>query len=611
MNMMIILAGLVILGAASQWLAWRIKLPAIIFLLGIGIIAGPVTDLIQPDTLFGPLLFPGISLAVAVILFEGALNLRLRELGGLGPVIRRMVSLGTISSWLILAVATHWITGFEWPVAILFGAVVVVSGPTVIGPILRAARPNVRITNVLMWESILIDPIGALLAVLVFEAVVAHHGSSGLSSAALVFLRIIGVGLLLGILGGQCFGWLLRNRAIPDYLHGVVALGSVFIIFATANQLAPESGLLAVTLMGVWIANMRAVPLENVLNFKESLSILLISILFILLAARLNLAALGDVIVSGILLMLVIQFIAQPIKVLLAYDSKELNWRERLMTAWIAPRGIVAAAGAPVYAAQLQDLGYKNASLFVPLTFALIIVTVLLASFTARPLAQLLGVSEKDPRGILIIGANNFAIAVSKKLKDWGYRPLLIDDEYRQIQAARMAGLETFLGSPVSEAADRQLNLIGFGYLLALSTDPARNLIASLRYNPEFGHRAVFTLSDGSGNKSSPRNRTARQHRRHHLFNDQATADALLSKMENGWTLKTTKLTEQFDWAQYGQQFINGYIPLFMLTNEEKLEIINSDMDEIKAQPGDQILSLIAPETESPTTENATPGFLP
>ncbi|MBU2740057.1 cation:proton antiporter domain-containing protein, partial [Acidithiobacillus concretivorus] len=174
--------------------------PAILFLLVIGIVAGPISGWIDPDKLFGPLLFPGISLAVAVILFEGALNLRLKELGGLASVIRRMVSLGTISSWLILAVATHWIADFSWSMAILFGAVVVVSGPTVIGPVLRAARPNVRISNILMWESILIDPIGALLAVLVFEAIIAHHGSTGLNSAVEVFLKMLGAGVVLGFL---------------------------------------------------------------------------------------------------------------------------------------------------------------------------------------------------------------------------------------------------------------------------------------------------------------------------------------------------------------------------------------------------------------------------
>ena len=300
MSVMLILAALVILAAASQWLAWRWKLPAILLLLIIGILIGPVLGLLEPDKLFGPLLFPAISLAVAVILFEGSLSLDIRELGNLGRVVRRMVSIGALSNWLILAVATRWITGFPWSMAILFGAVIVVSGPTVIGPVLRAARPNDKIRNVLLWESILIDPIGALLAVLVFAGVIAHQGNTGLWTAVTLFFSMLILGLGLGCGAGYGLGRLLRNRAIPDYLHGIVALGAVFIVFAIANSLVHESGLLAVTVMGIWLANMRDVPREHILNFKESLSILLISLLFLLLAARLQLRALAEVLFLGI-----------------------------------------------------------------------------------------------------------------------------------------------------------------------------------------------------------------------------------------------------------------------------------------------------------------------
>ncbi len=607
MDTLVVLAGLIIIGAACQWLAWRLKLPAILFLLGSGILFGPILGWVHPDQTFASLLFPGISLAVAVILFEGALNLRLSELGGLAPVVRRMVSLGTLSSWLILALATHWLMGFVWSVSILFGAVVVVSGPTVIGPILRAARPNPKVSNVLLWESILIDPIGALLAVLVFEAVLAHHGASGLRSALWIFCKIVAAGILLGSLGGQTLGWLLKARWIPDYLQSVVTLGSVFLIFVLANELAPESGLLAVTLMGIWLANLRDVPLENILNFKESLSLLLISILFLLLSARLDLPALEHVILPALGLLLVIQFLAQPIKVLLAYD-RELNWRERLLTAWIAPRGIVAAAGAPVYAQQLHNLGYTQADYFVPLTFALIIVTVLLASFTARPLARILGVSEREPHGILIVGANHFAIAIAQRLRDWGFRPLLIDDEFRQIQNARMAGLDTFLGSPVSEAADRKLDLIGYGYLLALSADPARNLIATLRYEPEFGHRYVFSLPDDSTKQTNPRRRIAQRHQRQHLFRENSTAQWLLEKMEQGWQIKSTILTDKFTWMDYQRQFDQGFLPLFLLDSKGKLQIITSKQSELHPNPGDQILALVAPPSKEKTEQSSPPS---
>ncbi len=596
MDVMLILAALIILGAASQWLAWRLKLPAILFLLGLGILSGPVLGILHPGKLFGALLFPGVSLAVAVILFEGALNLKLKELGKLGRVVRRIVGLGAISSWLILAVATHWITGFRWPMSVLFGAVIVVSGPTVIGPILRAARPNERIRNVLQWEGILLDPIGALLSVLVFEGIVSRHGGSALSSTVEIFLRAIATGFVTGFTGGYGLGWLLRKRAIPDYLHGVVALGTVFMVFAAANSVAVDSGLLAVTLMGIWLANMQDVPLDNILNFKESLSILLISLLFLLLAARLQLEALEEVLPWGLAIFLAIQLVAQPVKVLLASDGREMNWRERFLTAWVAPRGIVAAAGAPIYAIQLEAHGYPQASLFVPLTFAVILLTVLSASFSTRPLALLLGVAETSPRGVLIIGANPFAIAVADKLQKWGFHPLLINDDFRQLQQARMLGIRTFFGSPVSEAADRKLGLDGFGYLLALSSDPARNLIATLRYAPEFGYRAVYTLSDGSHREKSARLRIARRHRQNSLFSAGATAAELLARIDKGWTVKITSITPQFTWEDYRRQFSGtGFLPLFVLREEKLLAFVSGiQAEETIPVPGDKVMSLVA-----------------
>jgi NhaP-type Na+/H+ or K+/H+ antiporter len=605
MSVLLIMATLVILAAASQWLAWRLKLPAILLLLVIGILIGPVFGLLQPNKLFGPLLFPGISLAVAVILFEGSLSLKFSELGKLGHVVRRMVSIGTLSSWLIFAVATHWITGFIWPVSILFGAVIVVSGPTVIAPILRAARPNAQVRNVLLWESILIDPIGALLAVLVFSGVIANHGNSGLWTAVELFFGTVAIGLGLGCGAGFGVGWLLSQRAISDYPHGIVALGTVFMVFAAANSLVAESGLLAVTIMGIWLANMREVPTEHILNFKESLSILLISLLFLLLAARLQLSALVDVLPWGLALYLVIQMVAQPLKLLLAYDRHEaLNWRERALSAWIAPRGIVAAAGAPVYADKLASLGYPDVQFFVPLTFAVIIITVLSASFTTRPLARLLRVAETAPRGVLIIGANPFAIGVAEQLQQWDFQPLLVDDDFQQIRAARMRGLATFFGSPVSEAADREIDLVGFGYLLALSTDDDRNLIAGLRYTPEFGHNAVFSLADGSHHEKSARRRMARRHRKLLLFAPEATAEHLLERLDAGWSLKITKLSEQFGWEQYRQQFAElGFLPLFLLRGKRLLPFVASlPEDSIVPAAGDQIMALIGPgkgETDS------------
>lgn len=590
-----LIAGLVFLSLLSQWLAWRVKLPAILFLLVLGILLGPILGWLRPDKIFGPLLFPSISLGVAIILFEGALSLRLSELRGLGTVIQRLLSLGVFSTWAIISVATHWLAHFPWPMAILFGAVTVVSGPTVIAPILRSVRPNAKIAKVLRWESILIDPIGVLLSVIVFEALVAHSvATASLGAAGLSFLRIVAVGVALGVAGGFTLGWILRRRVVPDYLHPLLVLAGVLMIFALADALAKDSGLLAVTLIGMVLANMRDVPLDNILDFKKSLSILLISLLFIILAARLNLAEIREVLGPGLGLLVVIQILSQPIKVALASWGSELNWRERVLVAWIAPRGIVAAATAAVLGQTLQAVHYPHAALFVPLTFAVIIASVLLPSLTARPLARLLHVDEKEPQSILIIGANPVAQAIAKALDQAGFACLLLDNDFAQIRTARAAGIDTFYAHPVSVQADRHLDLLDFGYMLGLAEDHALNIIASMRYKPEFGLDHVFILTDESAIAGRDRQQVAAPYRGRYLFGGDATYARLWQLLDNGWQIHTTLLSESFSWEAYQEKHRSGFLPLFVITEEHILRVIHAG-ETIAPASSDHILALIAP----------------
>lgn len=591
-----LVASLVFIGLFSQWLAWRVKLPAILFLLILGILLGPILGWLRPDEVFGSLLFPAISLGVAIILFEGALSLRLSELRGLGTVIQRLLSLGVFSTWAIICVATHWLAHFPWPMAILFGAVTVVSGPTVIAPILRSVRPNANIAKVLRWESILIDPIGALLSVIVFEALVAHSAATvSLGEAGLSFLRIVAVGIALGVAGGLTLGRILRRRVVPDYLHPLLVLAGVLMIFALADALAKDSGLLAVTLIGMVLANMRDVPLDNILDFKKSLSILLISLLFIILAARLHLTEIRAVLGPGLSLLVVIQIVSQPIKVALASWGSELNWRERILVAWIAPRGIVAAATAAVLGQTLQAIRYPHAALFVPLTFAVIIASVLLPSLTARPLAKLLNVDEKEPQSILIIGANPVARAIAKALDQAGFACLLLDNDYTQIRAARAARINTFYAHPVSVQADRHLDLLDFGYMLGLAEDHALNIIASMRYKPEFGLDHVFILTDKSAMTGSDRQQVAAPYRGRYLFDGEVTYARLSQLLESGWRIQTTLLNDDLSWDAYQEQHNRqGFLPLFVVTAEHGLHVLQAG-ETIAPASGDRILALTAP----------------
>lgn len=562
------LAAIGVCGIACQWLAWRMQLPAILFLLLAGILAGPQLGWLDPDALFGPLLFPVVSLAVAVILFEGSLTLRLEDIRGLETVVRRLVSTGLLTTWVVTALAASVLMGFPWELAFLFGALVVVTGPTVIVPMLRTVRPSARVAEVLRWEGIVIDPIGALLAVLVYEFLVARGETDALGHTLGIFGLILAAGLAAGALAGQALGWLLRGHWLPDYLRSVMTLVTVCAVFALANLVQAESGLLAVTVMGLWLANMKRVPLEDVLGFKESLSVLLISVLFIVLAARLRFEQLELLGWSALWVFVVVQFVARPLKVAVATAGSSLSWRERALLAWIAPRGIIAAAVSALFAPRLQQIGFGEAELLVPLTFVVIVGTVVLQSATARSLARLLNVAEPAPKGLLLVGANPVARAVGAALKEAGFRVLLADSYWEHIGAAQRAGLDVYFGSPVSEEADRQLDLVGIGRLLALSSRPDLNRLALLRYRPEFGRAAVYRLSHAP----TPAGQAAEPSGVHDqiLFSTEATYAKLAGMLSKGAQVKAVALGTDSSWSSFVQANPRA-LPLFAVDDRGRL----------------------------------------
>lgn len=589
------------LGIASQWLAWRVKLPAILFLLIAGILVGPVTGLLDPDALFGPLLFPIISLAVAVILFEGSLTLKLEEIRGLERVVRNLVSFGMIISGFTTAAAAHWLFGFDWQLSALFGAMMTVTGPTVIIPMLRTVRPTQAIAKTLRWEGIVIDPIGALLSVLVFEFIVSSQSGEALGHVLMVFGLIIGTGLAFGIVAGHALGLLLRNHLIPEYLHNVFTLAVVFGVFATANALEPESGLLAVTVMGMWLTNMKHVPVEAILDFKESLSVFFISGLFIILAARLQLGELVLMSWGALGVLAVLQFIARPLKVALATAGSSLNWRERALLAWIGPRGIIAAAISALFAERLQDHGFEQAHLLVPLTFFIIIGTVVIQSVTARPLAKVLGVAEPEPRGVLIVGANPVARAIAKALMNQGIPVILADSNWDNVSAARMLGLATYHGNPVSEHADRHLDLVGIGHLLGLSPQTSLNVLAARYYSREFGERNIYTLSVSLEDEAREKKHgVAEEFQGRPLFGKDVSFRKLASLLKQGAEIRATRLTDKFSFDDWLRTAGNQAIPLFAITPRGNLRIFSADT-EFKPVSGSTLLALYPPEPKKET----------
>lgn len=576
---------------ACQWLAWRVKLPAILFLLASGVLLGPVLQLLDPDALFGDLLFPLISLSVAIILFEGSLTLNFQEISAQKDVVRRLVMWGAAITWLVVAVATHYLFKVSWELSVLFGALTVVTGPTVIVPMLRTVRPTANVANILRWEGILIDPIGALLVVVVFEFVASQSQATGIAQGLFTFFHIIVVGSLFGLTGGYFLGFVLRKRWIPDYLLNLATLSLLFAVFSFAEFLAHESGLAAVTLMGMWLANQKDIRIQEILNFKENLTVVLISGLFILLAARLTVESIVALGWTPLILLAVIQFVARPLSVWVSTLGSTLSWREKSLLSWIAPRGIVAAAVSALFAIRLQAAGEPDARILVPLTFMVIVGTVVLQSATARLVARALKVAEPAPKGFLVVGANIVARAIARALNEHDFRALLTDSNWENIRAARMEGLETFYGNPVSGYADQHLDLVGIGKLLALSPLRGLNAVAGMRYQSEFGEQNIYTLLTSTEAHIPEKHQLASEQRGYVLFSPNLTYSKFASLLSQGAEIGSTKLSDEFTYEDFLATKGAVAIPLFAISPRGRLQVFVAD-GSMQPEPGWTLISL-------------------
>ena len=590
---MSVLAGIGFLALIAQTVAWWLRLPAILFLLLSGILVGPVLGMLDPDALFGELLFPVVSLAVAVILFEGALTLRFSELTEVGSTVTSLVTVGALITWGVTSVAAHYLIGFDLKLAFLFGALVVVTGPTVIVPMLRTVRPNSRISRVLRWEGIVIDPLGALLAVLAFDVYISAVNGDTYGHVALVFGEIALVGVVLGIASGFALGWLLRQHLIPEYLRSVMTLLLVFVVFAISEAIAHESGLLAVTLFGITLTNLKGVEIEDILDFKESLSVLLISGLFILLAARIDVSAILTVGMPALYLLLVIMLVARPLSVFVSALGSSLTWQERTLIAWIGPRGIVCAAVAALFALRLEAEGVSEATLMVPLAFMVIIGTVVIQSITAKPLAHYLGVRDPAPSGVLIVGAGTVARAIARALADQDVKVLVTDSDYGNIREARMEQLEVYFGNPVSEHADRHLDLSGIGRVFSMSGRPYFDALASVTFGPIFGPKSTYELAISATAELTHKHQISSRYRGSQLFGERLNYSQLAGQLRQGAQIKTTTLTDTFgyqDWFESNP----GATPLFAFDTDGRLQVI---ADDAQIAPGWRLTGLVPNES--------------
>ena len=602
-----ILASIGVISLFCQWLAWRVRMPAILFLLIGGIVAGPVTGFLQPEAVFDDLLFPLISLAVAIILFEGSLTLRAEEIRSHGKMVRNLIPVGSIVTCTIGTLAARWLLEVPWEVALLFGAISVVTGPTVIAPLLRAVRPTSSIANILRWEGIIIDPVGALLAVLVFEGIVSWGQGNVFGHSAWIFGKTVMVGLLIGAAAGYLNGLALRKHWLPQYLHNAGTLTFMLGVYVLSNELAHESGLLTVTVMGIWMANMKQVPVEDILEFKESLSVLLISALFIILAARVDFGSIAELGWGLAAVLAILMLVARPVSIFLSAIGTSLNWREKVYLSWIGPRGIVAAAVSALFAFQLERIGFEGADALVPMVFMLIITTVTLQSLTARPFARLLNVQEPPAHGFLILGANPVARLIAEALKKHDVPVMLTDTNWENVRQARMKNMPVYFGNPVSEHAATHMDLTGIGHVLILSPYKQLNSLATYHFLDWFGDGSVFSLSEGDQDQRARLQTAGKVQRTRGLFNEVSYAK-LASLVSQGYTVKTTLLREEFGYQQFLDQYQNQPLVLFVMDSRKHIRPVRS-MDELEPEEDWTLISLVPPQPAKERKERKERGY--
>ncbi len=596
------LAAVLALGIAAQWVAWRLKLPSILLLLAIGFLVGAVCgdDPTRPGTTIPDevitvdLLFPAVSLAVAVIMFEGGLTLRLRELEESGQTVLRLVTIGAGVSWGLAGFAAHYLVGMDRYSSALIGAILVVTGPTVIAPLLRHVRPHRRIGSVVKWEGIVIDPIGVVLAVLVFDVMIIEK-----SSAIWMLTKILAVGAILGIGTAILLVQFMRRYWIPDFLHNPVFLAAAIGTFALGNRLAPEAGLVTVTILGVALANQRVVPVRHVVEFKENLRVLLISCLFIVLAARIRLEDIFSLGWGGLAFLVLLIVVIRPLSVFFSTIGGELTRNERIFLAFLAPRGIVAAAVSSIFALEIAHHSHaaeiSGVDRIVPLTFLVIVGTVTVYGLAAAPLARYLGLAAKSPQGLLFAGGDNWILSVAAAFHEEGIPVLIVDTNFRHVSLARQQGLEARCASIVSEYME-DIDLGGIGRLMAVTPNDDLNTLAVLEFAPLFGRAQCYQLPFRE--VSTARREASIQIRGRYLFNKDATHSNLSYRTSIGAQVKKTKITDEFTFEDFLVRYGESAIVLGVLSETKQLMVSTADTPLIP-KAGQTVIAMVDPIDES------------
>ncbi len=587
-----------LLGIGSQWLAWRYRMPAIVIMAIAGLLIGPIFGVINPEEHFGSLYSPIISVAVAIILFEGSLNLNFHELRDVGRPIFRISTIGAFIAWILGSLTAHYIAGLSWAVAFVIGGLFIVTGPTVIMPLLRQSKLKSRVAKILKWEGIVVDPIGALLAVFAFEIIVFITADNPDGTKLFLFFAASLFAIFIGWLCGKGLGWLFETGYIPEFLKSPAVIVIVIFCFTLADLIMHETGLLSVTAMGITLANMGISSISDMRHFKENISVLLISTIFIMLTASLEIETLLRIFNPNIIgYVLLMMFAVRPLSIFLSTIGTGLSFNEKALVGWIAPRGIVALTVSSYFASILLEAGYQDAEILTTLTFALVFFTVVCHGFSIGWLSKKLDLSMEGEPGVLIAGSNRFSVELAKTLRKSGRPVLIVDSSWESLKRAREAGIDYYHSLLLSEQTEYNLNTIPYEYLLALTDDHAYNSLICTTFMPEYGRTNVFKVSPyqmiGKGYSAEMVSKVGGRI----LFDRKFSFEDLNDKLEAGYVFRQTTLTEQYSYEQYKREKDDSTVFLYLIKPSGQLKFYSEEMRTVPAT-GDKIVSLTPPLKE-------------
>lgn len=583
--------GIIIFFATvCQYLAWKIKVPAIVLLTITGIILGPLTNVVKPSVIFGDLFHIFIELAVVILLFEGGLNLRFKELKGISFGIKRIVSFGVLFNGVLTVFAAHYVAKLGWEISMILGGILVVTGPTVIMPMLRHVKLNKKINQYLKWEGIINDPLGVLIVTLIFQYITYSGADSLIEFTIYALVKALAFAIVISILGGYLIKELFEKTQFPDILKVPSILSVILLIFIISKGVELGSGLLAVTMLGMYFANQDLLVMNDLRRFKESISVFSVSLIFIMLAADINLEILQDLNAGHYIFIALVVLFIRLISIFLATSFSSIPWKDRLLVGWFGPRGIVAASVAGIMGLRMSNAGFEEAKLILPIVFLVVCFTVLLHSITLEPLAKLLDLGVKDGKGLMIVGSSPWSTDLALELMKLEVPVLVTDSRYEKLKYPRQQGVATYHGQAVVDIEEGPLDLTNYSYLLAASDNDAYNALVCNVLTEDFGTNNIFQLPL---NDATDLEEISPSVGGQIIRDDSLVFDNILTRYFYGWKFKATPITKEYSYEQFKNSFSQkSAVHLITVKPDKSLSFV-VDPSQAKVEAGDIVLSFV------------------